>query len=421
MTRRVVVTGLGVVAPGGTGTKDFWQLMESGRTATRLITFFDAGGFRSPIAGECDFDPAQSGLDAQEIRRMDRATQMLVAATREALAGSGLADTGIAPTRVGVAVGCATGQATSLEREYTVVSNGGRHWLVDHDYAVPHLYGHMAPSTVAAEVAWTAGAEGPVTLVSNGCTSGLDAVGHAAALIREGAADVVVGGGTDAPVTPISVASFDAIRATSTRVDAPERASRPFDLHRDGFVLAEGAAALVLEELEHARGRGAHVYAEVTGYAAHSNGYHMTGLRPDGRELARSITLALDRSRIAPDAVDYVNAHGSGTRQNDRHETAAFKTALGRHARRVAISSIKSMIGHSMGAVGAIEAVACALAIDRGVIPPTANLEHPDPECDLDYVPGTARQADVRTVLSVASGFGGFQTALVLRAPGTRR
>lgn len=418
MNRRVAVTGLGVVAPGGIGTKEFWELMTSGRTATRIITFFDASSFRSPIAGECDFDPLACGLSRQETRRMDRATQMLTVSAREALADSGLPPAGLAPERIGVSVGCATGTATSLEREYAVISEAGRDWLVDQAYAVPHLYGHMAPSTIAAEVAWAAGAEGPVALISTGCTSGLDALGHGRALIAEGTADVVVTGGTDSPVTPISVASFDAIKATSVRIDDPGHASRPFDRNRDGFVLAEGSAALVLEEYGHAERRGAHIYAEITGYSTHGNAYHMTGLRADGRELAHSIRCALDEARIDPSDVDYVNAHGSGTKQNDRHETAAFKAALGPAARETPVSSIKSMIGHSMGAIGAIEAAACALAIEHDVIPPTANLTTPDPECDLDYVPNTARETRVDTVLSVGSGFGGFQTAVLLRSPG---
>jgi act minimal PKS ketosynthase (KS/KS alpha) len=270
---------------------------------------------------------------------------------------------------------------------------------------------------MSAEVAWVVGAEGPVSIVSSGCTSGVDSLGYAYQLIREGTVDVMIAGGTDAPISPIAVACFDAIKATSPRNDDPAHASRPFDLTRNGFVLAEGAAVLVLEEYEQARRRGTHVYAEITGYATRCNGYHMTGLKPDGREMAEAIRSALDSSRIDPTAVDYINAHGSGTKQNDRHETGAFKTVLGDHAYRTPVSSIKSMVGHSLGAIGSIEIAASALTIEHGVVPPTANLHEPDPECDLDYVPLVARERRVDTVLSVASGFGGFQSAMVLRRP----
>jgi act minimal PKS ketosynthase (KS/KS alpha) len=301
-----------------------------------------------------------------------------------------------------------------LEEEYVVLSDAGRRWLVDPAYRVPHLYGYMVPSTLAAEVAWTVGAEGPVSLVSTGCTAGLDAVGNGAALIRSGRADAVMAGATDAPLSPITAACFDAIKATTPDNDDPAGASRPFDATRHGFVLGEGSAMLMLEERSAALRRGAHVYAEIAGYANRSNAFHMTGLRPDGREMAEAIVHALDAARLGPDEVDYINAHGSGTVQNDRHETAAFKKVLGDRAYRVPVSSIKSMVGHSLGAIGAIEVAACALALEHQTVPPTANLRNPDPECDLDYVPLTAREHRVDGVLSVGSGFGGFQTAMVL-------
>ncbi|MBB2910428.1 act minimal PKS ketosynthase (KS/KS alpha) [Streptosporangium becharense] len=348
---------------------------------------------------------------------MDRAVQFAVVCAREALADSGLEPGERDPHRTGVTVGSAVGCTTGLEQEYVVVSDGGSRWDVDHEYAVPHLYGYLTPTPMAAEVAWAAGAEGPAAVISTGCTSGLDAVGHAVELIREGSADVMLAGATDAPISPITVACFDAIKATSARNDDPAHASRPFDRTRDGFVLGEGAAMFVLEELSAARRRGAHIYAEVRGFASRSNAFHMTGLRPDGREMARAITAALDEARVDPRDVDYVNAHGSGTKQNDRHETAAFKLSLGEHARRTPVSSIKSMIGHSLGAIGSIELAACALAIEHGVVPPTANLHNPDPECDLDYVPLVARERELDVVLSVGSGFGGFQSAAVLARP----
>ena len=414
MTRRAVVTGIGVVAPGGVGREAFWDLLTAGRTATRRITLFDPTEFRSQIAAEADFDAVASGLTPQQIRRMDRAGQFAVVSTREAVLDSGLDFSAIAPEQIAVSIGSAVGCTMGLEQEYAVLSDGGKKWVIDHEYGVPHLYGYMVPSTLAVEVAWEVAAEGPVALISTGCTSGLDAIAHGSGLIEEGSAEVVLAGATDAPLSPITAACFDAIKATSPNNHDAEHASRPFDRARDGFVLGEGSAVLVLEEREAARRRGAHIYAEVAGCASRSNAFHMTGLKPDGREMAEAIRVALDRAQLDPTGVGYINAHGSGTRQNDRHETAAFKRSLGDHARRIPVSSIKSMIGHSLGAIGSIEVAACALALDRQVVPPTANLRTPDPECDLDYVPITAREHAMDAVLSVGSGFGGFQTAAVL-------
>ncbi|MEV6591728.1 beta-ketoacyl-[acyl-carrier-protein] synthase family protein [Streptomyces acidicola] len=413
----VAVTGIGVVAPGGVGRDAFWSMLTAGRTATRRITFFDPADFRCQVAAEADFAPAAHGLSPQEIRRMDRAAQLAVVATREAMLDSGLDLDAREPTRTAVTVGNAVGCTMGLEQEYRVVSDGGRKWLVDHEYAVPHLYDYFAPSSLAREVAWACGAEGPTAVVSSGCTSGIDALGHATALLRDGSADVVIAGSTDAPISPITLACFDAIKATSTYNDQPDAACRPFDAERRGLVLGEGAAFFVLESLEAARRRDARVYCEIAGYGGRANGYHMTGLKPDGREMAEAIRVALDEARLDPDAVDYVNAHGSGTRQNDRHETAAVKTTLGEHAYRVPMSSIKSMVGHSLGAIGSIEVAACALAVAHDVVPPTANLTRPDPECDLDYVPVTAREHRTDVALSVGSGFGGFQSAIVVADP----
>jgi minimal PKS ketosynthase (KS/KS alpha) len=417
MTRRAAVTGIGVVAPGGVGAKGFWRLLVSGRTATRTISLFDPEGFRSRIAAECDFDPEACGLTDRQAHELDRAAQFALAAGREALEDAGPWQ--VPPECVAVSLGSAVGCTMTLEEQYVAVSRRGRDWLVDPAAAAPWLYEALVPSSMAAELARLAGAEGPCALVSTGCTSGLDAVAHGAALIAEGSADVVVAGATDAPISPIAVACFDAIRATSARNDDPARASRPFDRTRDGFVLGEGAAVLVLEEAESARRRGARVYCEIAGCGQRSNAFHMTGLRPDGAEMAEAITHALRRAGLHPEDVDYVNAHGSGTKQNDVHETAAFKRALGEHARRVPVSSIKSMVGHSLGAIGSIELAACAFALEHGVVPPTANLTEPDPVCDLDYVPRVSRETPLSAVLSVGSGFGGFQTAVVLRREAT--
>ncbi|MFJ9721244.1 beta-ketoacyl-[acyl-carrier-protein] synthase family protein [Streptomyces sp. NPDC101209] len=415
--RRVVITGIEVIAPGGVGRENFWDLLSNGRTATRGITFFDPAPFRSRVAAEADFDPQAHGLTPQEVRRLDRAAQFAVVASRGAVADSGIELSALEPHRIGVTVGSAVGATMGLDEEYRVVSDGGRLAAVDHTYAVPHLYAYMVPSSFAAEVAWAVGAEGPATVVSTGCTSGIDSVGYAVELIREGSADVVIAGSSDAPISPITMACFDAIKATTPRHDEPQGASRPFDATRNGFVLGEGAAFFVLEELASAKARGAHIYAEIAGYATRSNAYHMTGLRPDGAEMAEAIDLALAEARLNPEAIDYVNAHGSGTKQNDRHETAAFKRSLGEHAYRTPVSSIKSMVGHSLGAIGSIEIAASALAMEYDVVPPTANLHTPDPECDLDYVPVVARDQLIDAVLSVGSGFGGFQSAMVLARP----
>ncbi|MFF3378957.1 beta-ketoacyl-[acyl-carrier-protein] synthase family protein [Streptomyces sp. NPDC002680] len=412
--RRVVITGVGVTAPGGIGVKNFWQLLADGRTATRRISFFDPSPFRSQVAAEADFDAELLGLRPQEIRRMDRAAQFAVVTAREAIADSGLESDAMDPHRTGVTIGSAVGATMGLDQEYRTVSDGGRLELVDHEYAVPHLYNYLVPSSFATEVAWAAGAEGPSTVVSTGCTSGLDAIGHAAEVIRENSADVMIAGATDAPISPITVACFDAIKATTPRNDEAATASRPFDASRNGFVLGEGSAVFVLEELDSARRRGAHIYAEVAGYATRSNAFHMTGLRPDGREMAEAIRVALDEARLNPEEIDYINAHGSGTKQNDRHETEAFKRSLGDHAYRTPVSSIKSMVGHSLGAIGSIEIAASVLAMEHNTVPPTANLHSPDPECDLDYTPLTAREWRTDAVLSVGSGFGGFQSAVVL-------
>ncbi|MDA5283732.1 beta-ketoacyl-[acyl-carrier-protein] synthase family protein [Streptomyces sp. NPDC054904] len=420
MARRVVITGLGVLAPGGIGTKNFWSLLSSGRTATRGITLFDPSPFRSRVAAEADFDPELHGLTPQEISRMDRAAQFGVVSAREALADSGLDLAGFDPHRTGVSIGTAVGAVGSLDSGYRVVSDDGRLAEVDHTYAPRHMYDHFVPSSFATEVAWAVGAEGPATVVSTGCTSGIDSVAHAVDLIREGTADIMITGAADAPITPLTMACFDAIRATTSLNDEPGTASRPFDASRKGFVLGEGAAVFVLEELGSARRRGAHVYAEIAGYASRSSAFHMTGLRPDGREMAEAITVALDEARLNPADIDYVNAHGSGTKQNDRHETAAYKLALGPHAYRTPVSSVKSMIGHSLGSVGSMEIAASVLAMEHHVVPPTANLHTPDPECDLDYVPLVAREHRTDAVLTVGSGFGGFQSAMVLTRPDRR-
>jgi minimal PKS ketosynthase (KS/KS alpha) len=309
------------------------------------------------------------------------------------------------------------GGTTYLENEYVAVSNRGQKWLVDADYAAPFLYQSLIPSSLASEVALKFGAHGPAMVHSTGCTSGIDAIGYGHQLIQDGEADVVIAGAAESGISPISMACFDPIKATSRRNDDPAHASRPFDRDRDGFVMGEGGAVLLLEEMQAALARGAPIYCEVAGFANRGNAFHMTGLRPDGLEMAEAIVDALRQGGLRPEDIDYINAHGSGTKQNDRHETAAFKRALGEHAHQVPISSIKSMVGHSLGGIGAIEMACCALTIRHGVIPPTANWENRDPECDLDYTPKVARRQRVDAVLSTGSGFGGFQSAMIFARP----
>jgi minimal PKS ketosynthase (KS/KS alpha) len=392
-------------------------MITAGRTATRGITFFDPAGFRSQIAAEADFDPRAAGLTEQEITRMDRYIQFAAAAGMEAIADSALDLEQVNRDRMAVALGSAVGGTMYLEDDYVAVSNRGTEWLVDPDYARPFLYSALVPSSLASEIALKFGAHGPAVVVSTGCTSGIDAIGYAHNMIQDNEADIVITGAAESPISPISMACFDPIKATSHRNDDPEHASRPFDRDRDGFVMGEGGAVLIVEELESAIQRGAHIYCEVAGFASRGNAYHMTGLKADGLDMAEAIFDAMRQASFNPEDIDYINAHGSGTKQNDRHETAAYKLTLGEQAYKIPISSIKSMIGHSLGAIGALEMAACALAIENGVVPPTANWENPDPECDLDYTPKVAKKKHIDVALSTGSGFGGFQSAMLFARP----
>jgi minimal PKS ketosynthase (KS/KS alpha) len=415
--RRTAVTGIGVVAPGGVTREEFWDRITAGRTATRRISFFDPTGFRSQIAAEADFDPVEAGLEEQEQRRQDRYIQFASVAATEALVDSGIVLEEIDRDRMGVTLGSAVGGTMALEDGYVAVSNRGRDWLVDPEYAPPFVYPALIPSSLASEVALKFGACGPAVVISTGCTSGIDAIGYGHQMIQDGEADMVIAGASESPISPISMACFDPIKATSHRNEDPAHASRPFDRDRDGFVMGEGCAILILEDLEPALARGAHIYCEIIGYATRGNAYHMTGLRPEAFAMTEAILDAMRQGGVKPEDIDYINAHGSGTKQNDRHETSAYKKTLGEYAYKVPISSIKSMIGHSLGAIGAIEMATCALAIDRGIVPPTANWENRDPECDLDYTPNQARMRKIEMALSTGSGFGGFQSAMIFSLP----
>ena len=412
--RRVVVTGLGIIAPGGIGKEEFWSAMTSGRSQTALINSFDTSQFLSKVAAEVrGFDPEKFGMTRDEASGMDRYLQFAVAGAKLAVEDAGLDLAGIDLERAGVAMANAICGTKWMEEEFLRVTDGGR-LPIDPSLASPYLYDASIFNSPANYIAARYGLKGGACALSTGCTAGTDSVAYAFEAIRHGDTDVMICGASEAPITPIAVAAFDVIKALSKHNDEPESASCPFDRTRNGFVLAEGCGILVLEEYGHAKRRGAQVYAEVAGFGSTSNAYHMTDLPSDGDALARSMRIAMEDAGIGRDGIDYVNAHGSSTEQNDLFETNAVKKALGDRAYRVPVSSIKSMIGHPLAAANSVEIALSAMVIKRGVIPPTINLKNPDPACDLDYVPGAAREQKVRTVLKTSSGFSGIHSSLVL-------
>ena len=411
MRRRVVVTGLGVVAPTGVGKKPFAEALWEGRSGISRITCFDPSSHVAQIAGQvpdlpCDGSSSGSLEDLRFVR-------LAVVAAEEALHDAGIDGATGDPSRFGVGIATAVGGTQMTAEHFAEVTDAGR-GPVELAATRPWLHEAATFNTASAAVADLHGFEGPCATITTGCTGGNDGIGFAADLIRRGEADVLVAGAAEAPLTPLAVAAFDVIGALSVRNDDPRAASRPFDRGRDGLVLAEGAGIVVLEELEHARRRGARIYAEVRGFGTTSNAYHMTDLAPHGADLARSLDLALKDARLNPEELSYINAHGSSTPMNDVAETNAIKAVLGDHAARTPVSSIKSTIGHALAAANAIEAVACVLAMEAGVLPPTMNLDEPDEACDLDYVPNEAREARVNALASPSSGFGGLHSTLVL-------
>ncbi|GAB4459198.1 MAG: beta-ketoacyl-ACP synthase II [Armatimonadaceae bacterium] len=411
MSKRIVVTGIGAVTPVGIGKEAYWNGLIAGVSGIAPITHFDASGFEVQIAAEVKGFEPENYADKRDVRRMDRFTQFGVASARMAIEDAGLVINEHNAERVGVLIGSGIGGLATLEEQIRVFQEKGPARIS------PFLIPMMIADMVTGYVSILTGAKGPGSTVVTACATGANAIGDSMEILRRGDADVMIAGGSEAAVTPVGVAGFTNMKAMTTKFnDCPVRASRPFDADRSGFVIGEGGGILILETLEHAEKRGApHIYGEVAGYGMSSDAYHITQPTPGGAGVAKAIGNALKDANVAPEAVGYVNAHGTSTPLNDEAETKALKNAFGEHAYRLAVSSTKSMTGHLLGAAGAIEAIAALMAIDRGVLPPTINQEKPDPACDLDYVPNKAREAKVDVVLSNNSGFGGHNAVLVLK------
>jgi|UniRef100_UPI00404AFB4C 3-oxoacyl-[acyl-carrier-protein] synthase II len=409
-TRRVVVTGLGVVTSIGHNVNDFWSSLLAGKSGISRLTHFDPTDFGSQIGAEVlDWDVA-AHMDPKDARRNDRYTQFGFVASKQAVKDSGLNVTSENGDRIGVMIGSGIGGMHTYETQLKTLWERGPRKVSP--FTIPALIGNMCAGLVAIEY----GARGPNFALVSACATGSHAIGEAAHAIRRGDADVMIAGGSEAAITPFAYASFCAMKAMSTRNDTPQTASRPFEKNRNGFVMGEGAGILVLESLEHAQARGARIYCEVTGYAATCDAFHITQPDPEGRGLSLSMTRALASSGLELGDIDYINAHGTSTPYNDKFETLAIKKVWGDLAYKIPVSSTKSMTGHLLGAAGGIESVICVKTIESGMMAPTINLEEPDPECDLDYVPNVARKADIRTVLSNNLGFGGQNASLIFRA-----
>jgi beta-ketoacyl-acyl-carrier-protein synthase II len=413
--RRVVITGLGIIAPGGIGKEPFWKSMVEGRSQTALIESFDTSQFISKVGAEVKgFDPSDFGISSDKAAGMDRYLQFAVAGARLAVTDSGIDFNNINTERCGVTMANAICGTKWMEEEFLRVTDNAK-GPIDSALATRFLYDASIFNSPSNFIAAEFGLQGGACVISTGCTAGTDSVAYGYENIQLGLADIMITGASEAPLTPVALAAFDVIKALSKYNDEPEAASRPFDRTRNGFVLSEGCGILVLEEYEHAKRRGANIYAEICGFGSTSNAFHMTDLPPDGDALARSIKLAMNQAGIAPEDVDYINSHGSSTEQNDVFETSAIKSALGHHAYSVPVSSIKSMIGHPLAAANSIELALGAMVLERGVVPPTINYRTPDPNCDLDYVPNTARDKKVTTMIKTSSGFSGIHSSLVLR------
>lgn len=409
MPERVVITGMGALTPVGKSVAETWANLVEGQSGIGEITIFDTTNFSVRIAGEVkDFHPEEL-LSAREARRLDRFCQFALLAAREAMADSGLTIDESNSEDVGVLIGSGIGGITTLSEQMNVLNNKGPHSVS------PFLIPMFIIDLAAGQIAIATGARGPNFGVVSACSTSAHALGEAAEIIKRGDAKAMIAGGSEAGVVPVGVAGFASMKALSTRNDEPQRASRPFDRERDGFVMGEGGGVVILEAESFARARGAHIYAELAGYGASDDAFHITAPSEGGEGAVRAIKTALRKAQCAPSDVHYVNAHGTSTPMNDRLETEALKTVFGDYAHQVPVSSTKSMTGHTLGAAGVIESIACLKSIEQGVVHPTINYETPDPDCDLDYVPNVARQHKVDVALTISAGFGGHNAALIFR------
>lgn len=407
--KRVVITGMGAITSLGHNVADFWSSLLAGKCGIDRVTLFDPKDHTCQIGAEVrGWDPATL-MDPKEVRRNDRYTHFGFCAARQAAVDAKLDMSKEDPDRVGVIIGSGIGGMQTIETQHTIYMERGPRRVSP--FMIPSLISNMCSGLVAIDL----GARGPNFSVVSACATGTHAIGESLRMIRGGEADVMVCGGSEAAITPLSYAGFCSMKAMSTNNDNPQKASRPFDLNRDGFIMGEGAGIVVLESLEHALARGARIYCEVAGYAATCDAYHITSPDPEGKGLSLAMSRALNDARVSPSEIDYINAHGTSTSYNDKFETLAIKKVFGEQARKVMISSTKSMTGHLLGAAGGIEAIVSVMTIQTGEVPATINLETPDPDCDLDYVPNVKRRANVKTVLSNNLGFGGQNAALVFR------
>ncbi len=407
--RRVVVTGLGLVSPLGIGVEKSWGGMLEGRSGVRRITHFDSTSFATRIAGEVDGFNPEDYIEPKEVKKMDRFIHFGLAASTMAITDSGLKIDEHNAGRVGVYVGSGMGGLPAIEHYHRVLLEKGPRRITP--FFIPMLIINLA----AGQISIKFGAKGPNSAPATACATGSHAIGDAFKVIQRGDADAMIAGGTESCITPTGIGGFNAMKALSTRNDEPEKASRPFDRDRDGFIMGEGSGILIIEELDHALARKAKIYAEIVGYGLTGDAYHITSPAPGGEGAARCMAMALKDAGMSPSEVDYINAHGTSTKYGDELETQAIKTVFKEHAYKVAVSSTKSMTGHLLGAAGGVEAVVCALTVHHNVVPPTINLENPDPECDLDYVPNQARKIDIRAAMSNSFGFGGTNACLVFK------
>ena len=413
MKRRVVITGIGVITPAGEDKDTFYNNMISGKSFIRRVENFDVSLFNSKIAAQdLDFDPLKFGI--KDYKRMDRYVQFAIAAAKQAVLDSGLSNSYLNSYKTGVILANAICGTRFMEEEFLLVTDWGKK-PIDPSKARPYLYDAAMFNTPSSEISALYGCKGINCTISTGCTAGTDAIGFAFELIREGRQDIIISGGSEAPITPITFGAFDVIGAISKNNSEPQKASRPFDKKRDGFVISEGAGILVLEELEHALKRNAHIYCEIIGYGTSCNAYHMTDLPEDGLAMVECIERTFMDAGIKKEEIDYINTHGSSTVQNDIFETNAYKLVFGDYAYKIPISSIKSMIGHPLAAANAIESCLCSIIFERNILPPTINLEEPDPKCDLDYIPNKAREKKVNYILKTSSGFSGIHSSLIFK------